>query len=203
MVLGMVYSLTILSPWPFMRDIVNVVDKVTWGQFVCYAVVLWSIAFGVVPLVFWLATGLGMYFARTEKTDNCERTGVFSSATGHVYKKTMPALIPLGLSFWATFFVATVMVNFTYVLMALSDPFGHGWNLLGMAGKPWVQIWPSGVPWLQATLVLFGLTYSLKKGYALWFSEVDDKKAALRSFAPTAAVLIGLAGLMLVYFTNF
>jgi len=203
LVLGMVYPLTILSPWPFMRDIVNVVDKVTWGQFVCYAVVLWSVALGVVPLVFWLATGLGMYFVRTEKTDNSERTGVFSSATGNVLKKIMPALIPLGLSFWASFFVATVMINFTFVLQTLSDPFGDGWNLLGMAGKPWVQIWPSGVPWLQAALVLLGLTYSLKKGYALWFSEVDDKKAALRGFAPTAAVLIGLAGWMLVYFTNF
>jgi hypothetical protein len=115
----------------------------------------------------------------------------------------MPALIPLGLSFWASFFAATVMVNFTFVLMVLSDPFGIGWNLLGMAGKPWVQIWPSGIPWLQAAMVLSGLTFALKKGYALWFGEVNDKKAALRGFAPLAAVLIGLAGWMLVYFTNF
>ena len=109
----------------------------------------------------------------------------------------------MGLSFWATFFVATVMINFTFVLMALSDPFGHGWNLLGMAGEPWVQIWPNGVPWLQATLVLIGLTYSLKKGYISWFREVNNKKTALKGFAPTAAVLIILAGGMLIYFTNF
>ena len=203
LVLGMVYPLTILSPWPAMRDIVNVVDKVTWSQFALYAVALWSIALGFVPLALWLATRLGMLFALTEKTNGYKQTSVFGSATGDVFKKTMPALIPLGLSFWATFFVATVMVNFTYVLMALSDPFGHGWNLLGMAGKPWIQIWPNGVPWLQAILVLFGLTYSLKKGYIMWFSEVNDKKAALKGFAPTAAILILLAGWMLVYFTNF
>jgi hypothetical protein len=95
------------------------------------------------------------------------------------------------------------MINYTFILLALSDPFGDGWNLLNMAGKPWVQIWPSGVPLLQAALVLLGLTYSLKKGYALWFSEVADKKAALRGFAPAAAVLIVLSGGMLVYFTNF
>ena len=203
LVLGMVYPLTILSPWPFMRDMVNVVDKVTWSQFAIYAAILWTITLGIVPLFFWLATGLGMRLPKAEKTDSPQRTGIFSSIAGDVFKKTMPALIPMGLSFWATFFVATVMVNFTYVLMALSDPFGHGWNLLGMAGAPWIQIWPSGVPWLQAALVLFGLTFSLKKGYIMWFRQVNDKNAALRGFAPTAIILIGLAAWMLIYFTNF
>jgi hypothetical protein len=37
----------------------------------------------------------------------------------------------------------------------------------------------------------------------MWFSEVNDKKAALKGFAPTAAILILMAGWMLVYFTNF
>ena len=129
--------------------------------------------------------------------------GIFSAATGEVFRKTMPALIPLGLAFWATFFVATVMVNFTFILMTASDPFGHGWNLLGMAGAPWVQIWPSGIPWIQAVLILLGLTYSLKKGYLMWFNQINDKKAALQGFAPTAVVLIALAAWMLVYFTNF
>jgi hypothetical protein len=101
MCLGMVYPLTILSPWPEMRDMVNVVDKVTWAQFGHYAVVLWMTALFVVPLTFWLMTRLGMKLSGsiTEQTQ-----GVFSSSTGDYFKKTMPALIPMGLSFWATFF---------------------------------------------------------------------------------------------------
>jgi len=211
MVLGMVYPLTILSPWPAMRDMVNVVDKSTWAEFGRYAFVLWSIALGIVPFIFWIAINLGMRLSqKTQNSSNNSDTNstlastkVFSAETGKIFKQTMPALIPLGLSFWATFFVATVMVNFTYILLAISDPFGHGWDLLGTAGMPWVQIWPSGIPWIQAALILTGLVFSLKKGYQLWFNESNCKMAALRGFIPTAAVLSLLASAMLVYFTNF
>ncbi|MFZ9024406.1 MAG: hypothetical protein ACO3BO_06630 [Anaerohalosphaeraceae bacterium] len=200
MCLGMVYPLTILSPWPEMRDMVNVVDKVTWAQFGHYAVVLWMTALVAVPLTFWLMTRLGMKLSGsiTEQTP-----GVFSSSTGDYFKKTMPALIPMGLSFWATFFVATVMVNFSYILLAISDPFGHGWDLLGIAGLPWVQIYPAAIPWLQAALIFTGLIFSFKKGFRFWFDITEDKKSALQGFAPTAAVIIILAAMMLVYFTNF
>ncbi len=202
LVLGMVYPLTILSPWPAMRDMVNVVDKVTWAQFGVYALTLWTITLAVIPLVFWLATALGMRLSGVNG-GNTKKQGIFSAATGSVFKKAVKALIPLGLSFWATFFIATVMVNMTFILMSISDPFGHGWNLIGMASAPWVQIWPSGIPWLQTDVVFLGYIYSLKKGYGIWLEQSGDAKKAIRGFMPLAGLITILATGMIVYFTNF
>ena len=115
----------------------------------------------------------------------------------------MPALISLGLALWTAFFVSTLMVNFTFVLLTFSDPFGWGWDLFGTAGMPWVQVWPSGIPWIQAGLTLTGLAVSLQKGYQLWWRAAGEKKSALRGFAPTAIILITLAAGMIMYFTNY
>jgi hypothetical protein len=197
LVLGMVYPLTILSPWAATRDMVNVVDKATWSEFGVYAACLWTVTLGLVPLIFWTATRFGMKWS---KTDN---EGLSRSQVGQIFKKTMPTLIPLGLTFWMCFFVATFMVNLSYILLSISDPFGHGWDLLGIAGMPWVQVWPSGIPWIQAFLILTGISLSLRKGHQIWYSITQDKHDALRGFVPTAAVIITLAATMLVYFTNF
>lgn len=93
-----------------------------------------ELALGAMPLLFWLVTSLGLRLTRqTEVT------------TATVFKQTMPAILPLGIAMWAVFFVETLMSNFTFVLLTLSDPFGWGWDLLGTAGMPWIQVWPSGV----------------------------------------------------------
>ena len=207
LILGAVYSLTVHSPWAFMRDWVNVIDKATWAEFGLYAAALWVLALVVGPLVFWLASFVGAWSC--QKSENHvpngtpDRFSIFSATTGQVFRKTIPALLPLGLALWAAFFVATLMANFTFVSLTFSDPFGWGWDLLGTAGMPWLQLWPSGVPWIQAGLTLSGLAFSLQKGYDLWKHTGAEKKMALRGFAPTAGVLIAVAAGMLLYFTNY
>jgi hypothetical protein len=207
LVLGLTYSLTVHSPWPFMRDLVNVMDKATWTEFGLFAAVLWGLALVLVPLVFWVASGLGTWlWKRTggkAPATAAEHFTLSGAGTGAVFMKTMPALIPLGLAVWAAFFVDTLLVNFTFVLLTLSDPFGWGWDLLGTAGMPWIQLWPSGIPWIQTGITLLGIAFSLQKGYDLWSRIVGEGKIALRGFAPTAAVLITLAVGMLLYFTNY
>jgi hypothetical protein len=207
LILAAVYSLTVHSPWTFMRDLVNVIDKATWPEFGLYAAALWTLALGVGPLVFWLASFLGTWWYRRAEDNGSHIApkgfSLFSATTGQVFRRTMPALLPLGLALWAAFFVATLMANFTFVLLTFSDPFGWGWDLLGTAGMPWLQLWPSGIPWIQAGLTLSGLAFSLQKGYDLWMYTVAEKKSALRGFAPTAAVLITVTAGMLLYFTNY
>ena len=206
LVLAMVYSVTLHSPWPFMRDMVNIVDKASLFQFGLFFAVLCGVALGVVPLIFWLMCALGLRLsggAPGKSATRGEKSGVFNAAVGNLYKKTLPALLPLGLCFWGVFFVETLMANMTFILLSFSDPFGWGWDLLGTAGLPWVQIWPSGVPWIQAALVLLGVTLTLKKSYGLWHNETDQKNKTLKAFAPTAAVLLLLAGGMLVYLTRY
>ena len=205
LVLGAVYSLPVQSPWPTMRDLCNVVDKATWPEFGVYAASVFGLALGVVPLLFWLAVAWGIRLAGSgsARTSASRPGGVFSTATSVVFKRTMPALIPFGLGLWVAFFVAIIMTNYTFVLYTLSDPFGWGWNALGMAGVPWVQLWPSGIPWIQATAVLIGTALSLRLGYRLWFAQTVENKAALYGFAPMGATLCLLAAGMLTYFTNY
>ncbi|MCG6881535.1 MAG: hypothetical protein LJE96_20630, partial [Deltaproteobacteria bacterium] len=211
MVLAVVYSLTIHSPWPAMRNMVNIVDKASPFEFGLFFIILCVVALGLFPLIFWLMCALGLQLSKegTEKAEidgqmrSVSERGIFSAFTGTVFKKTLPALLPFGLALWAVFFVETIMANMTFILLSFSDPFGWGWDLFGTAGMPWIQIWPSGVPWIQAALLLLGVTLSLKKGYWLWHNEIGIENKALKGFAPTAAVLLLLAGGMLVYLTHY
>jgi len=211
LVLAIVYSLTVHSPWWEMRDLVNVVDKASWTEFALYAAALWTVSLGAVPLIFWAAAGIGRWLQASDKQNHTRRAGngagffkqFFGKSTGATFKRTMPALIPFGLALWAAFFVDTIMVNFTFILLSFSDPFGWGWDLFGTAGTPWVQIWPSGIPWIQAGLTLTGVVLSLRRGYWLWQNASAEKTAALKGFAPTAFILITLAVGMLIYFTNY
>jgi polyferredoxin len=191
-VMAAVYSLTVHSPWPGIRDMVNVVDKTDWAQFGLYAVVLWMLALGVVPLLYWLLTSLGLILIRKNEM-----------TTGTAFKKTMPAILPLGVAMWAIFFIETLMSNFTFVVMTLSDPFGWGWDLLGTAGMPWIQIWPSGVPWIQAAFLLIGISLSLSSGYQRWLRISGDRTKALIGFLPAVCVYTAIATGMLAYITNF
>lgn len=191
-VMAIVYSLTVHSPWPGIRDMVNVVDKADWAQFGLYAAVLWMLALGVVPLLLWLFTSVGLMM-----THQREMT------TGNAFKQTMPAILPLGLALWAVFFVETFMTNFTFILMTLSDPFGWGWDILGTAGMPWIQIWPSGVPWIQASILLIGIGLSLSSGFQRWFGISGDRTKALIGFLPAICVYTAISAGMLAFITNF
>ena len=191
-VMAAVYSLTVHSPWPGIRDMVNVVDKTDWAQFGLYAVVLWMLALGVVPLLYWLLTSLGLILIRQNEM-----------TTGTAFKKTMPAILPLGVAMWAIFFIETLMSNFTFVVMTLSDPSGWGWDLLGTAGMPWIQIWPSGVPWIQAAFLLIGISLSLRSGYQRWLRISGDRTKALIGFLPAVCVYTAIATGMLAFITNF
>jgi hypothetical protein len=211
MVFAMVYALTIHSPWPFVRDMVNIIDNPTRLGFGIYAFIVWTLALGVVPLLLWLATGLGVRWTKTgqmsdrslSENTRADSVRLFGGSVGDMFKKTMPALIPFSMTLWASFFVVTIMVNWSFVVLTLSDPFGWGWNLFGTAGMPWIQFWPSGIPWIQVGLTITGLTLALRRGYAIWASQVGDSKKALKGFAPTAMVLVGLGWGMLVYFAHY
>jgi len=206
LVLAIAYSVTLHSPWPFMRNMVNIVDKASFLEFSLFFIVLCAVSLGIAPLIFWLMCALGLKLsgeAAAKEPEHGQGRGIFNASVGILFRKTMPSLLPLGLALWAVFFVETIMANMTFILLSLSDPFGWGWDLLGTAGMPWIQVWPSGIPWIQAALILMGMTLSLKKAYGLWHNEIRRKNKALKGFAPTALVHILLAAGMLVYLSRY
>lgn len=189
--LAMAYCLLILSPWPALRDVINIVDRAHGPHFLLYAGVLWTTALVLVPGLYVLLVRWGV-----------QRAGL-ALPLRVAFRRVAPAAVPLGLGLWIAFFSTMMMVHFTFVLMALSDPFGWNWDLLGMAGAPWVQVLPGLIPWLQAGLTIGGLVLSLRLGFCCWLGETGDARRAWRGFAPSAAMLLAVAALMTVYFTQF
>ncbi len=189
MTLAVVYCVTFLGPWHALRDMVNVVDKNNWDLFAVYTASLWIIALGLVPSLMAAVTALGARAA-----------GVSAPLSRLVPRNTSP-LVPLGLFTWMAFAVQMFMVEGSFVLSTLSDPFGWGWNLFGTAGHPWKQLWPEAIPWIQACLVLIGAGAALKTARRVWAAETSDDHRMLRGMTPVAALLLAVTGGILWFVT--
>jgi hypothetical protein len=194
LVVALAYSLTVHAPWPAMRDLVNLVDKAGWHEFALYAAGLWAAGLVVFPGLWWGACSLGLRLQGQSSP---------KGAAAAMLRRTAPSLIPLCLALWAVFFVDTIMVNLSFIVLTASDPFGWGWDLLGTAGAPWVQIWPAAVPWLQVALVLAGLGFSLGHGHRVWAEALDERRAALRGFLPSAGLMALLVLGMVIYLGHY
>jgi hypothetical protein len=97
----------------------------------------------------------------------------------------------LGLLTWVAFSLPLVLVNGSYILMVLSDPFGWGWNLLGTAHVAWTPVVPHWTPYIQIPLLLVGLYYALKTGYTHALRLFKGRSQAVKAFAPVAILLTG------------
>jgi len=189
LVIAVVYCIVHLGHWPEVRDWVNILDKGNWGLFGMYAAGLWVLALGVFPAIMALAAWMG------------KRLSGADAGAWRLLLDSAAALVPQGLWIWIAFVVPMLFVNVTFVLQSLSDPFGWGWNLLGMANSPWHQLWPSAIPWIQAVAVLVGLGYSLRNAWRIWLRATGEPARALRGLLPVSALLVALSAWLLVFFT--
>lgn len=190
LVLAITYCVMHLGPWPALRDCVNVLDKGNWAQFGIFAAVLWTAALVGLPAVMLLLAWAGKGFAR------------LSQSTGSLMRASTGALVPIGLMAWVSFVVPMLMVNLTFLLQSLSDPFGWGWDLLGTSGTPWHQLWPGAIPWIQVSCILIGLHYGLQSAWRIWLGLAGRPWSALRGMVPLAAFLLGLSGWFVWFFAN-
>ena len=94
------------------------------------------------------------------------------------------------------------MVNVTFVVQSLSDPFGWGWDFLGTANTPWHQLWPAAIPWIQVACVLVGMHYGLRNTWRIWLGLVGEPRRALQGMTPLAAMLTALSGWLIWFFAN-
>ncbi len=84
----------------------------------------------------------------------------------------------------------------------MNDPFGWGWNLLGLRATPWVQIAPEWIPWLQVLLVLAGFGYALRNLWRIWLTETGDRAAAFKGVIPLALLLCAISGLLIGFYAS-
>ena len=109
-------------------------------------------------------------------------------AVGTLFRRYAFLLVPLGLTAWAAFSIPLMMVNWSYIQAIASDPLGWGWNLLGTADRAWQPLWPQSMVYVQLPLLLIGLTFALKRGYAIALTIWGDRRSAILSLAPPAVV---------------
>ena len=188
--LACLYCYINLGAWDRIRDWIDIVDKKNWGTFAVYAVVVWAVCLGVLPLLWYLLTRIGIAISRS------------AVVAGVQFRTTSGALIPIGLAVWIAFALATVLTMMTFVLQSLSDPFNWGWNLLGMAGSRWHIIWAPGIPWLQVACVLVGTAVSLRTLYDCWPGYAPAARRATMGSLPLASFLWSAGAVMIWFFAG-
>jgi len=186
-VLGTAYTIVYLGHWSTVRDFVNIFDKGNWDLFAIYVAILWLSAWVIFPLsIFLISKG----FSRVK----IKKFDLMISSTG--------ALLPLGLFIWIAFTLQMFFTNITFFGQSLSDPFGWGWNLLGLAGSPWKQLLPRFIPWFQVIFILFGYYYSIRNLWYIWLKNTTDKKAAFRGMLPLAIYLWIISAIFIWFYSN-
>lgn len=168
---AMVYASIFLGPWGRLKDAVYPVGSSSWFL---YAVIFLTLLLAILPGL--LALGI-------------PKKGGIS-----LFKRRLAALstafIPLGLMFWVAFSLSFVFTNASYILAALSDPLGLGWNLFGTANIAWQPIF--------SALVMPAQTLALVSGL-LWSARTAQRSADSLGLSPLPTILyaFGLTALML------
>jgi hypothetical protein len=188
---ALVYSVTLLGPWGTVKAWANVSEIGNWKGFGLYAGIIWFAALAGLPGLWALACGLGRRLA-----------GSGCIPAQNLFLRYAYLLVPLGLMAWVAFSVPLLMVNVTHILVTVSDPLGWGWDLFGTAHLPWKPLYPEFLVYLQIPLLLLGLIFSLKRGYAIAFSIYGQRRTAGLSLVPPGMVCTGLVMAFITLFAG-
>lgn len=140
---AMIYAGILLGPWGALKDAAYHVGTNAW--FV-YAIIFLFVIFGILPGLFTLCV------LRVQSVLSLKQR----------FASLATSLIPLGLMFWVAFSLSFVLTNATYILAALSDPLGLGWNLFGTANVAWQPMLTSIIAPAQTLSLVGGLIWSAR-----------------------------------------
>jgi ferredoxin len=157
-----VYSTVLLGPWGVLKLAAYSVGTLPW---LAYAASFLTLILLALPGIFWLTVWLG------------KRLSGVVQPIKKLFIAQSYSLVPLGLSAWVAFSLSFVFANFSYVLTALSDPFGWGWNLLGTASIGWAP-WLTGLtPFLQVGVLVGGFIWSATTSRKIAAEKADSLQA--------------------------
>lgn len=170
---ALAYSVVLLGPWGTLKDAANFVRLDWW---LLYAAGFLSINLLILPGIFF---AVAFVSRRLGQVRHVKPKAVFID-----YAYT---LVPLGLAAWIAFSLGFVLVNISYALPVIADPFGWGWNLLGLRDVPWTPVFPSLIPYIQAPVLLGGLAFAI---YTAWrVAREHTKTHTLRAALPVVIFL--------------
>jgi hypothetical protein len=142
------------------------------------------LSFVLLGAIFMLAVRLGDRIAGYSREDKSAGLLVWS-------------IVPIALAYHLAHYLATLLVDSQYALVALSDPFALGWNLFGTAhmhveaaitagaGSAWV-LWN-----IQAGGIVAGHVLAVLVAHSLAFRLYGDTGRAIVSQLPLTVLMIG------------
>jgi hypothetical protein len=116
------------------------------------------------------------------------------------------SILPISLAYHFAHYLTVLLVNGQYAMLALNDPFGRGWDLMGIGHGHVTASFLSNydsvsVIWkLQAGAIVAGHLLALAVAHMIAVERVPDARGAFLSQVPLAALMIGytLFGLWLL-----
>ena len=180
---ALLYSAVFLGPWGWLKAWAGTSggwDRVSYAA--AFLAVNLLLAPGLLLLATWVSRALG---------------GQRGLALSRLFRDNAYALIPMGLSAWMAFSLSFVLVNGSYVIPLLSDPFGWGWNLLGTRDLAWAPILTQAIPYLQVAVLIGGLLFSIKTAYAIGLQHNAERRRRISSLLPMAGLLAGATAIFL------
>ena len=107
------------------------------------------------------------------------------------------SIVPIALAYHFSHYLTALLVNGQYALVALSDPFGLGWNLFGTANLPVEAgiLMGSGGAWLlwnlQAAAIVAGHVLAVLVAHGLAHRLHPQPERAALSQLPLTALMVG------------
>jgi hypothetical protein len=175
---ALLYSAVLLGPWGWLKSWANMETLSHWAL---YAAGFLAINLVLLPGLFWLATAASRWLSG-------QKNPIKQLFVDYAY-----ALIPMGLAAWIAFSLGFVLINGSYALSVISDPFGWGWNLFSTADVPWAPLGDSVlIMFLQAGALTVGLLVALRTAYRIVRQHQTDARLAFRAVLPIAAFLLAI-----------
>ena len=180
---ALVYAAVLLGPWGGWKAAAYVVGTLPW---LGYAAAFLGFVFGLLPTLFLLAVSTGRLLSGNSATPR------------QVFVSFSYALVPLGLTAWVSFSLSFVLTNAAYILAALSDPFGWGWNLFGTAGQAWTPYMSNLLPFLQVGMLLAGLAWSVRTALKIAAESLAGRRMLFQSAPVVLFCLAVTTGLLVL-----
>jgi len=201
--LSILYALVFVGPYGWLKDLANALGGATfkgiWSpqgnllvesfsleNFLIFAGLVWGSTLALTPAIFLIFTMVSKILS-----------GLKHVPLKKFFIDFSYSLVPLSLMSWIAFSLYILLVNGSYIISALSDPFGWGWDMFGTKHFPWTPVLTSIIPYIQAALLLAGLYMSVKLAYRIARRMAPNSQTALKAAAPFTAMLIGLCLLYL------
>ena len=180
----LVYTAVLFGPWAWIKswgDLLLYTNSVGMAQHFFYIILIIDIVLGIIP-------GLHLLASMGSKL----LSGTKDISTKRLFVNYAYAYIPLGLMLWVGFNFSLLMIEWSYIPVVLSDPFGAGWNLLGTTHLPWMPI-ALPIPIAEVAFALSGVLLSLKVGYNSLIAIYPNRKQAVRALIPFAILTTAIA----------